>query len=66
MNLDIFNFIGIIHFNNLVKLQEIVGPRPSHIISELEKETQKYQEAHSMASESNLTLNKVQYKVAVS
>ncbi len=40
-------------------IQEIVGPRPSAIISELEKETQKYQEAHSMASESNLTLNKV-------
>ncbi len=34
------------------------GPRPNRIILELEKETQKYHEAHSMASESNLTLNK--------
>ena len=38
---------------------EMVGPRKSSILSELEKETQKYHEAHSMASESNLTLNKV-------
>ena len=40
------------------EFQEVVGPRPSAILSELEKETQKYHEAHSMASESNLTLNK--------
>jgi tyrosine-protein phosphatase non-receptor type 23 len=38
--------------------QEVFGPRPNRIILELEKETQKYHEAHSMASESNLTLNK--------
>jgi tyrosine-protein phosphatase non-receptor type 23 len=38
--------------------QQIFGPRPNSIILELEKETQKYHEAHSMASESNLTLNK--------
>ena len=59
INLNIFNFIDFIKAINLIELQEIVGPRPSPIISELEKETQKYQEAHSMASESNLTLNKV-------
>ena len=41
------------------EFQEMVGPRPSSILVELEKETQKYHEAHSMASESNLTLNKV-------
>ena len=42
-----------------------MGPRPSPIVSELEKETQKYQEAHSMASESNLTLNKVSFNVTI-
>ena len=41
------------------EFQGIVGPRPSSLLVELEKETQKYHEAHSMASESNLTLNKV-------
>lgn len=40
------------------EFQTVVGPRPSSILTELEKETQKYHEAHSMASESNLTLNK--------
>ena len=39
--------------------EEVVGPRQSSILAELEKETQKYHEAHSMASESNITLNKV-------
>ena len=41
------------------EFQDIVGPRASSILLELERETQKYHEAHSMASESNLTLNKV-------
>ena len=40
------------------EFQEVFGPRPHSIVLELEKETQKYHEAHSMASESNLTLNK--------
>ena len=40
------------------EFQEMVGPRASPILVELERETQKYHEAHSMASESNLTLNK--------
>ena len=34
-----------------------LGPRPRPIMSELERETQKYHAAHSMASESNLTLH---------
>ncbi len=45
------------------EFQDIVGPRASSILVELERETQKYHEAHSMASESNLTLNKVYFKV---
>ena len=35
----------------------VLGPRPKPIMSELERETQKYHAAHSMASESNLTLH---------
>ena len=38
--------------------QKMVGQRPKSIVAELERETQKYHEAHSMASESNLTLHK--------
>ena len=35
----------------------LMGQRPRPIMSELERETQKYHAAHSMASESNLTLH---------
>ena len=35
----------------------VLGPRPRPLMSELERETQKYHAAHSMASESNLTLH---------
>ena len=37
--------------------QAIVGKRPSPISSELELELRKYEDAHKMASESNLTLH---------
>ena len=43
---------------NEKEYQQIVGPRPATIMSELEREAQKYKEAHSMATESNLTLHK--------
>ena len=36
----------------------MVGRRPKSIVAELERETRKYHEAHSIASESNLTLHK--------
>ena len=36
----------------------MVGNRPKSIVAELERETRKYHEAHSIASESNLTLHK--------
>ena len=35
----------------------VMGPRPKPLMAELERETQKYHAAHSMASESNLTLH---------
>ena len=35
-----------------------MGRRPKSIVAELERETRKYHEAHSIASESNLTLHK--------
>ena len=38
--------------------QAVVGNRPKSIVAELERETRKYHEAHSIASESNLTLHK--------
>jgi len=38
--------------------QEAIGKRPKSLVTDLERETQKYHEAHSMASESNLTLHK--------
>lgn len=38
--------------------QAVVGSRPKSIVAELERETRKYHEAHSIASESNLTLHK--------
>ena len=40
------------------EFQAVVGKRPKSIAAELERETRKYHEAHSMASESNLTLHK--------
>ena len=49
--------------------QAIIGKRPSPISSELELELRKYEDAHKMASESNLTLHnaiKVGWRWAVS
>jgi tyrosine-protein phosphatase non-receptor type 23 len=40
------------------EFQAVVGVRPRSIVTELERETRKYHEAHSIASESNLTLHK--------
>ena len=37
--------------------QAIIGKRPSPLNSELELELKKYEDAHKMASESNLTLH---------
>ena len=46
------------HEEREAEFQAVVGARPRSIVTEMEREARKYHEAHSIASESNLTLHK--------